>query len=366
MRHFLSLNTAEYQTLMKEWGQPAFRGTQIAEWIYKKHAAHPDAMTNLSKDLRQKLQTELSWEMPEIVNRLEAQDGSTKLLLKNARGQMIETVIMRYEGRTSVCVSSQVGCKLACSFCQTGKMGFVSHLGREEILAQIVHANAIVMPEGRRVSHVVFMGMGEPLDNYRNVVDAAAVLMSPAGFHLSNRHVTISTSGMVPKIKELAHESPAALALSLHAANDALRTELMPINRKYDLAELKAALLYYQEVTGKIITLEYILIRNKNCGLTHAKELVRFIHGMRAKVNLIPFNAHPGLPFERPTPDDIRAFQKHLADRSIPAPVRFSKGLEVSAACGQLAAKTLENLHQKPERRSLVRPTAPTESSASL
>ena len=166
--------------------------------------------------------------------------------------------------------------------------------------------------------------------------------------------MTLSTSGLAPEIERLATDSRAALALSLHAARDDLRTSLMPINRKYKLERLKEALLHYQKVTDKKITIEYILIKDSNCGLREAKELVRFLHGLQAKVNLIPFNAHPGLPYQRPSDEDIRTFQKYLADRSIPAPVRYSKGLDVSAACGQLAAKHAEELHAKPERKRLV------------
>ena len=300
----------------------------------------------------------IDWTLPEITDSLDADDGATKLLLRNAKGQSIETVIMRYEGRTSLCVSSQVGCKLACAFCQTGKLGFFSHLGLHEILAQYAIAQQYLNDrhEHRRISHVVFMGMGEPLDNYDNAVGAANRLIDAKEYGLSNRHVTLSTSGLAPKIRQLAVDTKAALAVSLHASRDELRTELMPINRKYSLAELKAALLDYQAKTDKKVTIEYILIRDKNCGLREAKELVSFIHGLRAKVNLIPFNSHPGLPFQRPEAEEIRAFQKYLSDRSIPAPVRYSKGLNVSAACGQLAAKVAETLHQIPQRKAVLLP----------
>lgn len=353
-QHFLSLQPQQCQDLMRSWGQPAFRTAQVADWIFKKKVRSPDEMLNLPKDLRLKLATDIDWKMPEIISKLDSQDGTTKLLLKNSRNQLIETVIMRYEGRTSLCVSSQVGCKLACTFCQTGKMGFVAHLKDYDILSQFVIANEIVTPEERRISHVVFMGMGEPFDNYENVISAANRLMAEDGYNLSHKRVTLSTSGMAPKIHSLAKDCPAALAISLHAARDDLRTELMPINRKYDLADLKEAMLAYQKETGKKITIEYILIRDKNCGIREAKDLVKFIHGLNVKVNLIPFNAHPGMPFDRPTDEEIRTFQKYLADRSIPAPVRYSKGLDVSGACGQLAAKVQETLDEKPQRKNLL------------
>lgn len=357
--HFLAHSKSEYRELFKAWGLPKFRADQVAHWIYKAAVHDPEQMSNLNKELRQELFLKIDWSLPEILSQLTSADGSTKLLLKGQKGHVIESVILRYEGRTSLCVSSQVGCKLACDFCQTGKLGFVRHLDRSEILAQLFIANQILKAEGLRVSHVVFMGMGEPLDNYENAVGAANLMMEEDGFFLSARHVTLSTSGLAPQIEKLATDTRASLALSLHAARDELRSELMPINRRYDLERLKSALVHYQKTTGRKITIEYILIKDRNCGIREAKDLVRFLHGLRTKVNLIPFNAHPGLPFQRPSDEEIRAFQKHLADRSIPAPVRYSKGLEVSAACGQLAAKHAETLHLKPERKHLVTAAAP-------
>ena len=221
-------------------------------------------------------------------------------------------------------------------------------------------ANLTLQEEDKRVSHVVFMGMGEPLDNYDNAIGAANTMIHENEFNLAARHVTVSTSGLVPKIKQMAEDTKAALALSLHASRDDLRTSLMPINRKYNLAKLKEALVYYQNKTNRKITIEYILINQKNCGQREAKELVKFIHGLKAKVNLIPFNSHPGLPYQRPTDEETRSFQKYLSDRSIPAPVRYSKGLDVSAACGQLAAKALEDLDKKPERSRLVEKVSET------
>lgn len=357
--HLLSLSGAELKAWAKAAGEPGFRGDQLASWVYERRVVDPDAMSNLPGSLRAKLKDAFVTALPEIKDRLESKDGSTKLLLGSNRG-LIEAVILRYDGRTSLCVSSQVGCKLACSFCQTGKLGFVRHLSTAEILAQYIIADTIVRPEGRRISHIVFMGMGEPLDNYDNVVTAVKRLVGKDAFGLSNRNVTVSTSGIVPKIKELAKDADCALAVSLHAARDELRTELMPINRKWPLSDLKAALLDYQGVTGDKVTIEYILIKDKNCGIREAKELVRFIHGLRAKVNLIPFNAHPGVPYERPSDEEIRAFQSYLAERSIPAPVRYSKGLDVSAACGQLAAKVAESLGETPLRaRVLTQAAAP-------
>jgi 23S rRNA (adenine2503-C2)-methyltransferase len=351
---FLNQNRADWLEFFKGQGLPAFRATQASDWIFKQFAVSPDTMSNVSKELRQVLSDTFDWSLPEIVSALDSKDGSTKLLLRTHNGQYIESVILRYDGRVSLCVSSQVGCKMACSFCQTGKLGFFRNLSTHEIVAQYLIAARIVRAEGRRLSHVVFMGMGEPLDNYDNVVKSVNMLVSPDGFGLSARHVTVSTSGIVPKIKNLAQDCRCALAVSLHAARDDLRNELMPINRKWDLSTLKQALLEYQNITGDKITFEYIMIKDKNCGLREAKDLMKFLHGFKSKVNLIPFNSHPGMPHDRPSDDDIRAFQVYLSERSIAAPVRYSKGLDVSGACGQLAAKTQETLHNAPSRKSVI------------
>lgn len=350
---FLTLTPGALKEKLAAMGEPGFRAGQVMDWLFKRRVFDPKAMSNLPAKLREMLETDYDWTLPSIKSRLESADGSTKLLLESERG-LIEAVILRYENRTSLCVSSQVGCKLACSFCQTGKLGFVRHLSGSEILAQFALAQTIVAPEERKISHVVFMGMGEPLDNYDAVVQAVNQLTSKDAFALNPKNVTVSTSGIAPKILSLATDAKAALALSLHAARDELRTELMPINRKYPLAQLKEALLAYQKATGDKLTMEYILIKDKNCGIREAKELVKFLHGLRAKVNLIPFNSHPGMPYERPDDDTIRAFQKYLSDRSFAAPVRYSKGLDVSAACGQLAAKVQESLMQTPMRAAVL------------
>lgn len=342
------------QKLDESWKLPKFRVKQLLEWIFTHREYDPDNMSNLPKTFKESLAEHFDWHMPEIVSRLDGDDGATKLLLRGSKQQVFEAVILRYEGRTSLCVSSQVGCKLACSFCQTGKLGFFRNLKAEEIISQFLIANRIVGPESRKISHIVFMGMGEPLDNYEQVIKAVNLLTREDGYGLSARRVTVSTSGISPKIGLLAEQARASLAVSLHAARDDLRSELMPINRRYPLANLKSQLLNYQEKTGDKITIEYILIKDKNCGPREAKELVKFLHGLKAKVNLIPFNAHPGMDYDRPDEAQILTFQRYLSKRGYPAPVRYSKGLGVSAACGQLAAKHQRNLDEAPKRKSVV------------
>lgn len=355
MKHYLSLTKSDWQELLSSWDVPKFRASQVTDWIFDKGVTTPEGMKNIGKALQERLKDELNWELPEIVNMLESEDGTTKFLLKGEQGHLIEGVLMRYEKRTSLCVSSQVGCKLACRFCQTGKLGFFRNLAAYEIIAQMVVANQLLKERGedRRVSHVVYMGMGEPFDNYDAVIKATNMMIGPDEFGLSARHVTVSTSGIVSNIYKVASDTRAQLAVSLHAARDDLRSELMPINRKWKVSEVKSAILAWQKETGRKVTIQYILIAGKNCGRREAKELVKFLHGLKAKVNLIPFNAHPGLPYQRPSDEEIRAFQSYLAERSIPAPVRYSRGLEVSAACGQLAAKVQETLGEKPARKAL-------------
>lgn len=347
-----SMRKEEWETYFLGNGLPKFRGQQVYHWIFRKECLNPGKMVNLPKAIQQDLSASFSWELPQISSRVEAEDGTTKLLLKAHDNRLIETVTMRYANRTSLCVSSQVGCRLACSFCQTGKLGFFRHLTVEEILGQMFTANQILKREGKKVSHVVFMGMGEPLDNYENAVKSANIMIEDFG--LSKKNVTISTSGITPKIHLLAHESPASLAISLHAANDELRSQLMPINKRHNLAHLKTALFDYQRTTGQKLTIEYILIKGVNDSRKHAKELVSYLHGLRAKVNLIPFNDHPGIEYSRPDDCSIREFQKYLIDRSFAAPVRYSKGLEASAACGQLAAKAAGERNLQPKRSNVI------------
>jgi 23S rRNA (adenine2503-C2)-methyltransferase len=357
-KHFLGMKFAEIKKVLLDAGEPQYRVAQVQDWIYAKRVWDPFKMTNLPGKTKELLSRAFDWKLPQVKSILSGEDHTTKLLFSSRRG-VFEAVVMRYEGRTSLCVSSQVGCKLACRFCQTGKLGFVRNLEIDEILGQFAVANDIVRAEGRKISHVVFMGMGEPLDNYANAIEAAKTLIGvpeaqSGGFGLSRKNVTISTSGIVPKIRDLANDCLCSLAISLHAAQDNLRDELMPINQKWPLSTLKEALLEYQRTTQQVITLEYIMIKDKNSSIKHAKDLVKWIHGLRVKVNLIPFNDHPGSSYSRPDDDVIRCFQKYLYDRSIPAPVRYSKGLDVSAACGQLAAKVLETLHETPKRSHVI------------
>lgn len=337
-------------------GQP-FQAKQILDWLFRRGITDPNAFTNLSLALRQQLSEAYDWSLPTIDSALPSTDGSEKLLLMTHDKLLTESVLMPSENRVTLCVSSQVGCRMGCTFCQTGKMGFSRDLSSGEILAQLIIGNQRLQARGddRKITNVVFMGMGEPLDNYDTLVEACSKMINPALFGLSKHRVTVSTSGLVPEIRKLGQDLPVALAISLHSADDAHRSSMMPINRRYPLAELKQALLEYPIHTRHGITFEYVMIRGVNDSIPHAKKLVTFLHGLKAKVNLIPMNPFPGSPMDASHEEAIRSFQQYLSDRSIPAPVRYSRGQDVSAACGQLAAKRREELNMQPQLLALNR-----------
>jgi 23S rRNA (adenine2503-C2)-methyltransferase len=342
---------------LSEWcasvGAKPFVAGQIRRWIYEKRSLVPSEFTNLVPQIRAALADAFSFALPEVDQVTSSEDGSEKILLKLADGAMIESVLMPTRDRVALCLSSQVGCRLACAFCQTGKMGFGRNLTAGEILAQVLVAYRRLAERGddRRITNIVFMGMGEPLDNYEQVLEASKTLLDENLFGVSKHRLTISTAGIPPAIRRLGAELPLRLAISLHAAADELRTQLMPINARYPLAELKEVLLDYPAGRDGI-TFEYILIKDLNCSILHARRLVKFLHGLKAKVNLIPMNPHPGVAFEAPSEKEIREFQSYLSERSIAAPVRYSKGKDVSGACGQLAAKRREEIADKPMRLS--------------
>lgn len=245
---------------------------------------------------------------------------------------------------------------MGCTFCQTGKMGLKRNLSSGEILSQLFLANKRLEElQLQKITNVVFMGMGEPLDNYEEVVKACSTMIHPLGFNLSPQHVTLSTSGLVPQLERLAHDLPVRLAISLHSADNAKRSKMMPINLRYDLATLKQVLLKYPAPKRHGITFEYVMMEGVNDSLADAKKLVSFLHGLKAKVNLIPINHFPGVEMQPSTADSIRHFQTYLTDRSIPAPVRYSRGQDISGGCGQLAAKNKDELDIDPRMLTRLR-----------
>ncbi|KAB8033353.1 23S rRNA (adenine(2503)-C(2))-methyltransferase RlmN [Fluviispira multicolorata] len=340
-------------------GDKGFRARQIMDWLFLRHCFLPQDFSNIPNKFREKLNDEFDWSVPTIDTILSSDDGSEKILLKLHDGRFSECVLMPSENRVTLCISSQVGCRMACTFCQTGKMGLSRNLAMGEILIQIVIANKRLIERNiheRKVTNIVFMGMGEPLDNYDNVVAACKLMVDPKMFGLSKHKVTVSTSGLLPEIVRLGQDVPVALAISLHSPDEEQRSSMMPINKKYSLAEMKKVLLEYPVQTRHGITFEYVMIKGVNDSMTHAKKLVKFLHGIKAKVNLIPMNPHPGADNMVATDfDRMREFQKYLSDRSIPAPVRYSRGQDVSAACGQLASKRKDELNLPPRTVALAR-----------
>jgi 23S rRNA (adenine2503-C2)-methyltransferase len=293
-------------------------------------------MTDLPRDLRERLAAEAAVAAPEVAARHPSRDGSEKLVLRLADGRAVQAVVMPDDDRLTLCVSTQVGCGFGCTFCLTGTMGLVRNLTAGEIVGQAWRARASLAP-GARLTHVVFMGMGEPLANYAATVKALRTLISPHGFGFSPRRITVSTVGLVQGLERLARESLRVnLAVSLHAASDEVRSRLMPVNRGGGLDELLAACRRFPLPVRQRMTFEYTLLDGVNDSAEDARALVRRLQGLRAKVNLIPFNEWPGAPFRRPPLPRIHAFQRTLLDAGLTATVRWSKGEDVGAACGQL------------------------------
>lgn len=354
----LDLDQAGWESWAVGASLPRFVGRQVYLWIFRKQVLDPQLFTDLAPRVRQLLADGFNWALPEISQALRSADLSEKILFRTGDGLYAECVVMPSENRVTVCVSSQVGCRMACTFCQTGKIGFSRNLSSGEILAQIFLAQKrleeAAMPR-TRVTNVVFMGMGEPLDNFDAVVSACRQMISEDGMGMSRHRVTVSTCGLIPEIRRLGAELPVSLAISLHSADDAARSSMMPVNRRYPLDELRAVLLDYPVQTRHGITFEYVMIDGVNDSITHARKLVRFVHGLKAKVNLIPMNEHPGSPMKESTADRVRQFQQYLTERSIPAPVRYSRGQDVSAACGQLAMKKEGELKVAPRTVALAR-----------
>lgn len=333
--NLLELTPSQIVTLVEGWGEPGYRGRQVAAWLYQKGVSDFAAMTDLPKSLRARLAADTVVAAPEVVERLVSRDGSRKLALRLADGRTVHAVLMPDDSRLTLCVSTQVGCGFGCAFCYTGTMGLVRNLTAGEIVGQAFAARAVA--GGERLTHVVFMGMGEPLANYAATVKAIHILTAPAGFGFSPRRITVSTVGLVQGIERLAQENLRVnLAISLHAATDDVRSRLMPVNRGWGLDDLLAACRRFPLPVRQRMTFEYALLDGVNDSADDAGQLARRLRGMRAKVNLIPFNAWAGSRFQRPPLERILAFQRVLLDAGLTATIRWSKGEDVGAACGQL------------------------------
>ena len=329
---------------LKDYDIPRFRADQIVRWMYQRGAASFDVMDNLSKGLRAQLVELFSIDRPKVVSRLHSADGATiKLLYEFADGQTAETVLMRHPYGNSVCVSTQAGCRMGCAFCASTLHGLQRNLTAGEIAAQVIGIADFLRQEGARVDTIVVMGSGEPLENYDNVIAALRLLHEDYTIGLSYRGVTLSTSGIVPGIERLAEEGiPISLSISLHAPMEELRSQIMPVNRKYPLADVLRAARMYAERTKRRITYEYILIRDLNDGVREAEQLAKLLRGQLASVNLIPINPVAERNLYRPNKAAIRRFQKILEERHIIATLRREMGTDIQAACGQLRNRLME------------------------
>jgi 23S rRNA (adenine2503-C2)-methyltransferase len=369
-----SLTRDELEAQFKMWDQPVYRVTQLLEWLYVRRVTVWDAMSNLPKKLRAQLSENYSLQALELVRKQGSRDITQKFLWKLADGAFIESVLIpanpalygEASDRHTLCVSTQVGCAYGCKFCASGLDGWKRNLAPNEIVEQVLAierwneseaqgtgheavAKPAPLPPERLINNLVIMGMGEPLANYENLLKALRILNAPWGGGIGARKITISTSGLVPQIRRLADEPEQfRLAISLHGATDQVRQRIMPVNRKYPLKELTAALEYYQGQKDRMITFEYILIKGVNDALEQTQPLGALARHLRAKVNLIPYNTVEGLPWERPTEDVCEAFLEALEKQKTPATLRREKGHDIDAACGQLRLKTEKELQNVP------------------
>ncbi|NLC77411.1 MAG: 23S rRNA (adenine(2503)-C(2))-methyltransferase RlmN [Clostridia bacterium] len=344
-----NLDWAGLETEIRGMGQPPFRAKQVFQWVQQKGVSHWEEMTNVPKTIRDQLAVKYELAGLSVLKRdVSKLDGTVKYLLGLKDGETVETVLMAYEeqegrDRKTVCVSTQVGCPLGCSFCATGKWGFIRNLEVNEILGQVLAVNQDLSRKGEApVTNLVFMGMGEPLLNYDHLIKSLRILNHPDGLNISLRRISVSTSGIVPGIRRLAQEGmPLVLAVSLHAPNNELRDRLMPINRRYPLEELLDACYYWVSETNRRITFEYILLAGINDNLQQARELAELLKGLLANVNLIPYNGVAEAPFRQPSRNRITAFRRYLEEHGVTAVVREERGSDIAAACGQLRGQEM-------------------------
>jgi 23S rRNA (adenine2503-C2)-methyltransferase len=342
MINLFALTLDDLTDLLARWDQPAYRARQIWAWLYDQRVSTFEAMTNLPKELRDRLAAETRMGVLELVTERTSRDGTNKRLYRLEDGQLIESVLMPYDDeRRTACISTQAGCAMGCVFCATGQMGFARHLTAAEIFEQAARFAQMLAAEGDRLSNVVLMGMGEPFHNYDESLAAIRRLMNDLG--IGARHITVSTVGLVPRIRQFADEGlQVRLAISLHAATDDERTMLLPINKRHDLTELLDACRYYVEKTGRRVTFEWALIAGENDTPEQARQLGTLLQGLLCHVNLIPLNLTGGYDGQPSNPDAILLFIRILESFDIPATVRVRRGIDIDAGCGQLKAAVLK------------------------
>ncbi|MCB1875901.1 MAG: 23S rRNA (adenine(2503)-C(2))-methyltransferase RlmN [Chromatiales bacterium] len=348
--NLLGLDRPAMEAFFASMGEKSFRATQVMKWIHQLWVDDFDAMTNLSKTLRQRLAEVAEIRGPTAIHAQISADGTRKWLLELPCGNRVETVFIPEERRNTLCVSSQVGCALDCTFCSTAQQGFNRNLSSAEIVGQVWFANKEV-GEQQRVSNVVLMGMGEPLLNFNNVVMASNVMMDDFAYGLSKRRVTLSTAGVIPALERLAQVSDVSLALSLHAPNDDLRNQLVPLNRKYPIAPLLKACSDYIGQGRRKVTVEYVMLDGVNDRPEHARELARLMRNFPAKINLIPFNPFPETRYRRSSAQAIAAFGEYLVGKGLIVTTRRTRGDDIDAACGQLVGK-VDDRSRRTERNA--------------
>lgn len=339
MKELCGLSLEELRGWMEENGEKAFRAGQLFEWVYVKKATGFNDMTNLSRPLREKLATHFSFPAIKLLRTLESEDQETlKFLWELPDQKRVESVLILSGDRRTVCVSSQVGCPARCAFCASGREGLMRNLSAAEIVEQVLQINHFLAPKGERVSHIVFMGMGEPLENYEAVTKAIQLIHAPDGLNISQRRITVSTVGVVEQIHRLAKEElKVNLVLSLHAPNQHIRKKIIPYARKYPIEEVLLAMDAYARDTKRDITFEYTLLAGINDRAEHAEELAQLLRDKQCTVNLIPYNPVDGLNLRRPEKEKIEDFRAILENHKINVTWRYTKGKDIAAACGQLA-----------------------------
>lgn len=340
MKNIYGIDLEQLTKEMIELDQKAYRATQLFIWLYKKRAKSFEEMSDVSLKFREKLDTLYEIKLPSIFTKQVASDGTIKLLLEMEDGAKVETVLMRYEYGNALCVSSQVGCNMGCSFCASGLLKKQRDLSAAEMIGQLMVMNQLLEEEGSNVTHIVVMGTGEPFDNYDEVMKFIRIVNHPKGFEIGARHITVSTSGIPDKIRQYAHEDlQINLAISLHAPNNDLRTQIMKVNKAYPLEVLMDAVRYYESTTSRRVTFEYIMLKDYNDSIVAAKELVKLLKGVKSYVNLIPYNEVETLPYHRSPRENIRVFADYLKQNGVNVTVRKEFGKDIDAACGQLRAK---------------------------
>ncbi len=357
--NLLGLTRVQLTAFFADIGEKPFRAQQVMKWIHHHGVLDFEQMTNLSKDLRTRLAAVAEVRAPEVVSCHDSVDGTRKWLVRSIEGGLIETVLIPEGGRATLCVSSQVGCSLDCSFCSTGKQGFERDLTAADIIGQVWLAidsyGAFATGSDRVVTNVVMMGMGEPLLNFEPVVAAMDLMMDDLGYGISKRRVTLSTSGVVPALDRLAEVSSVSLAVSLHAPNDELRNQLVPINRKYPIAQLLESCRRYlaaQNDKKRVVTVEYTLIAGVNDQVEHAQELVVLLKTFPCKINLIPFNAFDGSSYQRPSGNAVSRFWQVLIDAGFIVTIRTTRGDDISAACGQLVGEVVDRTRRSERHKA--------------